>query len=159
VPLRRSILATWLALTVVVFAVTDWYGLRGDREPSEAGRYLLERSSPDDRIFVWGQAPRIYLDAERHPASRYIATFPLTGYIFGGPVPGLDTRGRILPEAWENLAKDFKDHPPAYIVDTQVDEAAMFPVHEFPGLARLLADQYVSLTRTAEGQIYKRAEK
>jgi hypothetical protein len=74
-------------------------------------------SSPDDRIFVWGQSSEIYLDAHRRPASRYITTFPLTGNIFGGPLPNVDTRSRIVPGSWENLEQDFAKHPPAYIID------------------------------------------
>ena len=107
---------------------------------SEAGRYLFAHSDPANRIFVWGQRPDlirafrpcrqdfclgsksgIYLDAHRRPACRYITTFPLTGYVFGGPIPGFDTRSRILPGAWSTLEQDFARHPPTYIVDVQPD--------------------------------------
>ena len=150
---------TWaaLALTVLVFWVTHWRGLLPQREGTEAGRYLLVHSTPEDRIFVWGQASRIYLDARRRPASRYIATFPLTGYIFGPPLPGVDTRGRIVPGSWANLEKDLATHPPAYIVDTEADPGARYPVAQFPVLNRLLAERYRAVARTAEGLIYQRA--
>jgi hypothetical protein len=88
---------SWLALTLVAFSFAHWYGLAWQREPTEAGRYLLGHSSPEDRIFVWGQAAPIYLDAHRRPASRYITSFPLTGYIFGSSSPDIDTRSRIVP--------------------------------------------------------------
>jgi hypothetical protein len=58
---------------------------------------LLAHSDPADRIFVWGQTPEIYLDAQRRPACRYITTFPLTGYVFGGPILGFDTRSGSCP--------------------------------------------------------------
>src|SRR4026208_667512 len=103
------------------------------REPKETGRYLLEHSAPNDRIFVWGHKARIYLEARRRPACRYITTFPLTGYVFGGPLPGFDTRGRILPGAWTTLEQDFARHPPTYIVDVQPDpKSAQNPVRNFP---------------------------
>src|SRR6266576_3849901 len=119
--LRPKVTYAWLALTVIAFSIKHWTGLAPQSVPSEAGRYLLAHSAPADRIFVWGQTPEIYLDAHRRPACRYITTFPLTGYVFGGPIPGFDTRSRILPSAWTNLERDFAKHPPTYIIDVQSD--------------------------------------
>jgi hypothetical protein len=93
------------------------------------------------------------------PACRYIATFPLTGYIFGGPIPGVDTRQRILPGAWENLERDFAQHPPAYIVDVEsngADYTADYRIADFAILKQIVDKQYVLATRTAEGAIYRR---
>src|SRR6266478_2187691 len=154
--LRPRVTYAWLALTIVFFSIKHWTGLASLRAPSETGQYLLTHSSPDDRIFVWGQTSEIYLDAHRRPASRYITTFPLTGYIFGGPIPGFDTRSRILPGAWTNLERDFARHPPTYIVDVQADpKTARHPVKNFPILAKLLAERYQPVAHTAEGVIYR----
>ena len=155
--LRPRVTYVWLALTVVAFSVAHSVGLARRREPSEAGRYLFTHSNPADRIFIWGQkSPEIYLDAHRRPACRYITTFPLTGYVFGGPIPGFDTRSRILPGAWTTLEQDFARHPPAYIVDLQSDpKSAQYPVKNFPILAKLLAERYQPVAHTAEGVIYR----
>jgi 4-amino-4-deoxy-L-arabinose transferase-like glycosyltransferase len=153
--LRPKVTYAWLALTVVIFSIKHWTGLAPQRIPSEAGRYLSTHSAPDDKIFVWGQTPEIYLDARRRPASRYITTFPLTGYIFGGPIPGFDTRSRILPGAWNNLEQDFARHPPTYIIDVQDPNAAQYPVKDFPILAKLLKDRYQPVGYTVEGVIYR----
>src|SRR5881227_525620 len=154
--LRPTVTYAWLALTVFAFSIKHWTGLAQRRVPSEAGRYLSTHSSPDDRIFVWGQTPEIYLDAFRRPASRYITTFALTGYVFGGPIPGLDTRNRILPGAWTTLEQDFARHPPTYIVDIQPEpKSEQYPVKNFPILAKLLAERYQPVTHTAEGVIYR----
>ncbi len=153
--LRPVVTYAWLVLTVVAFSIAHWRGLASQREPSEAGRYLSANSARDDRVFVWGQEPKIYLDARRRPASRYITTFPLTGYVFGGPLPGLETHNRILPGAWRNLEQDFRKHRPIYIVDVQSDPGAQYPVRDFPILARLLAEQYRQVARTDEGVIYR----
>src|SRR5881392_1651172 len=154
--LRPKVTCAWLALTVIAFSVKQWAGLAPRRVPSEAGRYLFTHSAPADRIFVWGQTPEIYIDAHRRPACRYITTFPLTGYVFGGPIPGLDTRSRILPGAWTNLERDFARHPPAYIVDVQPDpNSEQRPVKNFPILAKLLAERYEPVAQTAEGVIYR----
>jgi hypothetical protein len=154
--LQPGVTCAWLALTIIVLLFTHWAGLAPQRVPTEAGRYLFSNSSHDDRIFVWGQSPEIYLDAHRRPACRYITTFPLTGYVFGGPIPGFDTRSRIMPGAWTILEQDFARHPPTYIVDVQPDlKSAQNPVKNFPILAKLLAERYQPVAHTAEGVIYR----
>src|SRR5216117_2798567 len=154
--LRPRVTYAWLALTIIVFSIKHWTGLAPRRVPSEAGQYLFTHSARADRIFVWGQSPEIYLDAHRRPACRYITTFPLTGYVFGGPVPGFDTRSRILPGAWSTLEQDFARHPPTYIVDVQPEpKSAQYPVKNFPILAKLLAARYEPVAQTAEGVIYR----
>jgi hypothetical protein len=151
---RPALTYIWLGLTVVAFSIAHWRGLARQRELTESGRFLLQHSNINDRIFVWGQTPKIYLDAHRRPASRFVVTFPLTGYIFGG-FTGIDTHNRIVPGAWAELEQDFNKHPPAYIVDVQVPQKnAQYPVAHFPFLARLLADKYQPVARTAEGVIY-----
>jgi 4-amino-4-deoxy-L-arabinose transferase-like glycosyltransferase len=154
--LRPAVTYAWLVLTVIAFLIIHWIGLASRRVPSEAGRYLFTHSSPEDKIFVWGQTPEIYLHARRRPACRYITTFPLTGYVFGGPIPGFDTRSRILPGAWSTLQRDFAKHPPTYIVDVRPDsKSAQYPVKNFPILAKLLAERYQPVVDTAEGVIYR----
>ena len=153
--LQPNVTYAWLALTVIIFSIIYWIGLAPLRVPTEAGRYLFTHSNPDDRIFVWGQTSKIYLDAHRRPACRYVETFPLTGYVFGGPIPGFNTRNRILPGAWATLVQDFAKHPPAYIVDVQDPSKAQYPVKDFPILAKLLAEKYQPVAHTAEGVIYR----
>jgi len=132
----------WLALTVVVFSISHGVGQAKRRNVSGTEGYLIEHSAPQDRIFVWGDATSIYLYTQRQPASRYIITFPLTGHIFGAPLPGVDTRDRIVPGSWENLQQDFAKHPPAYIIDLNSGPGALYPVQQFPILAKLLAEHY-----------------
>jgi len=154
--LRPRVTYVWLAFTIIFFSIKHWTGLVHRRVPSKTGQYLLARSGPAERIFVWGQSPEIYLDARRRPACRYITTFPLTGYVFGGPIPGFDTRSRILPGAWSTLEQDFARHPPTYIVDVQPDpKSAHYPVQNFPILAKLLTERYQPVAHTAEGVIYR----
>jgi 4-amino-4-deoxy-L-arabinose transferase-like glycosyltransferase len=153
--LRPRVTYAWLAFTVIIFSIIYWTGLAPLRLPSEAGRYLFMHSNPEDRIFVWGQNVKIYLQAHRRPASRYITTFPLTGNIFGGPLPDVDTRGRILPGSWDNLQQDFAKHPPAYIIDLYSGPGGQYRVQQFPILAKLLVEHYQPVARTAEGVIYR----
>lgn len=154
--LRPRVTRGWLALSVVVFFALHWTGIEERRQPSEAGQYVLRHSSIDDRIFVWGQSPRVYLEARRRPASRYVATFPLTGYIFGGEFSGDDTSARILTGAWSELKADLDAHPPAFIVDTEAHKDSQHPMAQFPYLARLVAEHYRPVVRLREAVIYRR---
>jgi 4-amino-4-deoxy-L-arabinose transferase-like glycosyltransferase len=154
--LQPKVTYAWLTLTVVVFSIVHWVGLAFQRAPTEAGRYLFTHSAPGERIFVWGLRKEIYLDSHRRPACRYITTFPLTGHVFGGRIPGFDTRSRILPGAWANLEQDFAKHPPTYVIDVESDpDTAENPVKDFPILAKLLAERYQPVAHTAEGVIYR----
>ena len=154
--LRPKTTYAWLALIVIAFSLSAWTGLASRRVPSKAGQYLFRHSASDDRIFVWGESAAIYLDAHRRPACRYVESFPLTGHIFGGSLPGLDTHNRILPGAWSTLQQDFTRHPPAYIVDLEADPStAENPVKDYPILAKLLKERYQPVARTPEGVIYR----
>lgn len=162
---RRSawwrVAAIWTLSVAVVFVPVHVRGLAARLQPSEAGRWVREHSSESARLFVWGQGTRIYLDARRRPASRYIATFPLTGYIFGprpddpGAVDPADTSDRVLPGAWANLAADFRAHPPAFIIDTEIGERAEYPIARFPYMAALLTG-YRQVAALSDGVVYAR---
>lgn len=158
-PLWRVAFAIWLLLTLVAFPIVKWRELSVRASPTEAGDFLLAHRRPDDRLFVWGEVARIYLEARMRPACRYIMTYPLTGYVFGGPIPGLDTRSRILPGAWENLERDFRKHPPDYIVDVQkpaIEWSADYRIADFPVLQRMIDEQFEIAATTAEGIVYRR---
>jgi 4-amino-4-deoxy-L-arabinose transferase-like glycosyltransferase len=153
---RPAVMCSWLAITVTAFSISYWKFLAWHREPSETAQYLSEHSAPNDRVFIWGRsAAEVYLHARRRPACRYVLTFPLTGMIFGEELPGLDTRDRIVPGAWDNLEEDFRKHPPVYIADHYSSPGAQYPVRDFPILAKLLAEHYELVARTAQGVIYR----
>jgi 4-amino-4-deoxy-L-arabinose transferase-like glycosyltransferase len=146
----------WLTLTVIAFSISHWVSLSGERQPSETARYLAAHSRPSDRIFIWGRsAARVYLQAQRRPACRYVLTFPLTGFIFGEKLPGVDTTDRIVPGAWRHLEEDFHAHPPLYIADFYAAPDAQYPAKNFPILAELLAKHYQLVATTEQGLIYR----
>lgn len=140
---QPAVMAGWMAFTVIGFSISHWIMLAGNRKPTEMASYLTKHSAPNDRIFVWGRgSAQVYLQARRRPASRYVLTFPLTGLIFGGDLPGVDTRDRIVPGAWDKLEEDFRKHPPRFIVDFDSGPIGQYPVHDFPVLTSLLAKNY-----------------
>jgi 4-amino-4-deoxy-L-arabinose transferase-like glycosyltransferase len=148
-------LSGFLVVSFVAFLVSGSIGLSHVPDDTATGRYLREHAAPGDRIFVWGRGTRVYLDARRRPASRYIATFPLTGRIFGAPALHVDTTARILPDAWNHLQEDFRAHPPAYIVDMEVGPRADYPMDRFPMLRDRVAAHYEAVWREPGSIVYK----
>ena len=159
----RRLLVGWTALSVLVSFVIEAYdGLLKPPAVRPAVAWLAAHAAPGDRLFVWGQDPRIYLATGTRPASRYIAAFPLTGYVFGIPEswdPNFDTSHRIAPGAWDTLAQDFRRHPPKYIVDTDAARRVpRYPILHFPYLAGLIETHYVLRFRGSDGLVYERRE-
>jgi hypothetical protein len=152
--------ALWIGVTAVGFFISHCIGVAKHWEPSSAGQYLLTHSRPADEIFVWGQNSYIYLDAQRKAATRYVATFPLTGHIFGSPLtwsPTFDTSDRILPGAWDNLRLDFIKAAPQYIVDCDAARAVpRYPINNFHYLHAIVANCYSLEAETADGYIYRK---
>jgi 4-amino-4-deoxy-L-arabinose transferase-like glycosyltransferase len=152
--------ALWVGVTAVGFSISHCIGVAKHWEPSSAGQYLLTHSQPADEIFVWGQSSNIYLDAQRKAATRYVATFPLTGHIFGSPLtwdPNFDTSDRILPGAWDNLRADFVKAAPQYIVDCDAARAVpRYPITDFKYLHAVIDNCYSLEAKTADGYIYKK---
>ena len=158
--LKPSFLYGWIMLTVVGFLISHSYGTYNNRALLAPGVYLQENSPEDATIFVWGQKTNIYLDAERTPASRFVATFPLTGYIFGSPHswdPSYDTSDRIVAGSWESLAREFQEKLPDYIIDEDGARAVpRYPIRNYPLLKNILDEHYQKEAKMEFGIIYKK---
>jgi len=157
---RRRLLAGWLILSAAIYLVVDTVGIVRHGTPGASAVYVREHSNASDRIFVWGQGDRftgLYLDAERRPAARYIASYPLTGHIFGVWDPKLDTSNRIVPGAWDSLRSDFTAHPPRYIIDTDgIVQPTTYPIARYPYLRDYLGRYYHAVFRASDGVVFER---
>jgi 4-amino-4-deoxy-L-arabinose transferase-like glycosyltransferase len=160
--LRRSVMVFLLVGTAGAFLVRNSIGIQEWRTPSPLSSYVREHSTPEDRIFIWGQRDWYYAEAQRRPASRFILSFPLTGRFFGSPLsddPDYDTSYRIQPGAWETLERDFAEHPPLFFVDTDPQsEARKYPPQRYPYLRRLLAEEYEVVLTIPDGVVYRRLD-
>jgi len=160
--LRRGVLGFLLAGSAAAFLVVNCVGLFPWRRASPLSQYVRLHSGPQDKVFFWGQRDWLYAEAERRPASRFILCFPLTGYVFGSPLsddPLHDSTERILPGAWETLAREFAEHPPILFVDTDPGTVAKkYPPTRYPYLRRLLAEEYREVFATPEGVVYRRID-
>lgn len=160
---RRRLLVGWSAFTILFGLGAALYDGSLHAQPMPpATAWLRSHARAEDRLFVWGQDPHVYLDSGLRPASRYVAYFPLTGYVFGLPEswdPTYDTSRRIAPGAWEHLAEDFTHHPPAYILDLDdVRTVPRYPIANYPYLAHLLERSYHVVFRGPDAVIFARRE-
>jgi 4-amino-4-deoxy-L-arabinose transferase-like glycosyltransferase len=156
----RPWLPRWLGVSALIFLMVDSIGVMKHSALSTAASYVREHSDATDRIFVWGQGTRhtgMYLDSDRLPASRFIASFPLTGHIFGLGDPGEAAALRVPPQRWQELRDDFARHPPRYIIDTDgMGGPPRYPIARYPVLQEYLAASYREVHRAPDGIVYGR---
>lgn len=114
----------------------SWAGL------DTAGGYIRANSSPDDKLFVWGYAPDLYLMSDRKPAARFNHTNFLSGLI-----PGIkeDNGSGIVPGAWEQVIRDLEGSKPLFVADVSPGNYGLsgrYPTGRFPPLDRFLKENY-----------------
>ncbi len=133
-------------------ATDSWIKLSPDYRKVSA--YVRARTQPDDRLFVWGWFPALYVDADRVPASRFVYTHLLSG---ARSQSGATTRGHLVPEAWPMLMEDLARTRPAYILDTSPGRYDYpFPPEQYPALAQLLSSSYQLETEIEGVRVFRR---
>jgi dolichyl-phosphate-mannose-protein mannosyltransferase len=103
--------------------------------------YIHDHTAPDQRVFVWGDWPALYIESDRLMAGRFPGF--LRGFARGsGLAPdNWDTK----PDVWPLLQSDLQAHPPALIIDTAPanwSDFSMYPMSSYPVLADLVAGRY-----------------
>lgn len=140
-----------------------WYG-HGYTEPDyrSIAAYIEKHSQPDERIFVWGYSPEIYVLAKRSTAARFVFCDYLTGRISSHPRvldPSFDTLPYAAPGAWLLFQLDMEKNRPRYIVDAAVGnfhQYRKYSPHNYPWLHGLLKRDYVLETNIAGADLYRR---
>ena len=125
------------------------FSLQGDWEVAQ---FLSKRSRAQDRIWVWGFEPAIYLFAERRPATRFIYDLPLS----------IDVANPWTPRWQQEALQVLRRSPPRYIVVATQDVTAVeredsrAQLRYFPALARWLQRTYILETQVERFLIYRR---
>ncbi|MFI5361843.1 MAG: glycosyltransferase family 39 protein [Elusimicrobiota bacterium] len=114
------------------------------------GRYIAERSTPNDTVFVFGSEPQIMYYAERRSASRYIYAYPLMAAL-----------GETAARQREALA-EIAANAPKFIVTAHLPTEFLMsrqtPMDLMTGLGALLSASYrlvaaTPLKRTGEPEL------
>lgn len=126
------------------------------------GNYVRAHSTPDERLFVWGNASQIYYFANRVMATRFAFTNYHAGKIWGSwsyAADAGDTSQFVVPRAWSELLEDLDRTPPEFIVDTGAGRIANFDLHpigRYEELARRVARGYRLDAVVAGVPVYRR---
>jgi len=107
----------------------------------DVGAYLRARTTPQDSIFVWGNAPGIYFHAGRRAASRFSYTLYLTI-----PFRGLPYRDTFLSEFAASRPKYFvllkEPRPWSSLVCVPLP-SQVGAYYQFPELRRIIDSEYL----------------
>lgn len=129
------------ALTQAVY----WPGRDG--LAADAAGWLRDRARPDDRLFVWGKRPHLYVYSGLVPATRFVTCTFLSGLVpWERVAPHEDTTRWIVPGAWDLLLEDLERERPRFIVDASKDHLfgdGAYAVDRFPRLKSFLDAGYV----------------
>jgi hypothetical protein len=103
--------------------------------------YIKANSGPQDRVFVWGVWPALYVESDRLMATRFPGF--LRGFARGSDLRpnNWDTSAAV----WPALQEDLMRHPPALIVDTAPagwSDFSMYPMSNYPVLAGFVTAHY-----------------
>lgn len=156
---RHRVLA-WTAVAALVFATLGFWGRRLHAMPdyTRLAAEVARRTTPDDRVEIWGNYPEVLWAADRRSASRFVHSNFLTGYSSGRPV-GPQTAASITPGAWRMWLDDVQAHPPALILDTSASgmrDYGRYPMRDYPLLRAFVAKGYRRVSTIDGVDLYER---
>lgn len=114
---------------------------------------LAQRTTPADRVLVWGMHPETYWLADRTPASRYLTAGLLTNYSGGRDGPRVGERYAVAG-AWPVFRAEMTARAPALVVDDSRGEP--YRPDRLPSLRRLLTGRYEEVGRVDGAVLYAR---
>jgi len=119
--------------------------------------FIKENTKNEDKIFVWGYSPEIYLWANRSPASRFFIP---------DVAVGLSPGGERFTESNENIEKmreiilnDLKENKPFYIIDTSLIcnfGYENFPLEKISVLWQFIENEYILEKEIGKIKIYRK---
>lgn len=165
---RKSSLVLGVAFTVAFIAFSWlWYEVKPNMQRYydtyyEVGSWIKTHSTPNDRIFVWGNSPEIYYFSDRVMGTRFPFCNYHTGKIWGSPlyddINATGTEAFIVPRAWTDLMEDLNKNPPLYIVDGaagRLDKFDLHPIARYPQLLQWVNLRYRRIESVAGVPLYR----
>lgn len=127
-----------------------------DLRASPVCNYVRAHSKPGDAIFVWGFVPELYTSCERRPASRYVFTTFVAGFVpWFERASKKDDDARAVPGSRKLLIDDLERSRPPIIVDAP-KTLGNRSMRRYEELAAYLDKRYCE-ARTTDGlDVYRR---
>lgn len=118
-------------------------------------RYVLERTEPHERIFVWGFRAETYLSAQRMPASRFVYTVYPAGVVPWFQATREEEERRAVPGSRTLLLADLDRERPELIIDAGRTMSGRY-MYNYPQL-RAYLDRNYCFMRYVDGEpVYRR---
>jgi hypothetical protein len=164
---RRAPLVAACALPALCFFVLATAGRSlaatfDEREPRYDGvaARITALTTADERIFVWGNSPQLYVLARRPMGARFSFCNYMTGESPGTPTEtGVrNADANQLPAAWDMLFDDLERRRPALFVDAAAagwDGYDKFPLGRYPRL-RAYVDRHYRAVEVHTGVVLYR---
>ncbi|MER5438055.1 glycosyltransferase family 39 protein [Streptomyces sp. NPDC002790] len=149
---RRALLAS--SCCAALFLTWGLLAPRTDLAHTERlATAVRERTTPDDRILIWGMHPEAYWLSNRTPASRFLTAGLLTNFSGGRDGGGVGERFAV-PGSWATFRAEVRDRPPTLIVDDS--RGAPYGPGRVGSLRRILAG-YWEVAVVDGSVVYERA--
>lgn len=142
---RRLAIAGVVVPGVVAFALLFVPGsFHGRPDPTELAAFVVDHTTTDQRVFVWGSYPELLLRADRLPAGSLVHSDFVTGRSGGREDPEV-TLSLATPGAYEILLDSLRAHPPELVLDTSTADGLgyeQYPLDLFPELHDFVTSGY-----------------
>lgn len=134
-----------------------------EREPPypEVAARIDALTAPQERVFVWGNSPQLYILARRPMGTRFSFCNYMTGESPGTPTESgrwsADTNQ--LPASWDMLFADLERRQPALLIDAAAagwDGYDKFPMARYPRLRAYVDEHYRPVEVDAGVVLYRR---
>jgi hypothetical protein len=126
---------------------------------------VAARTSAAESIWVWGNAPLIYAEAQRRAGGRFVFCNYITGLSPATPSeydPDVDAAAAAVPGALALALEDLDRRRPALFLDTaaaRLKGYGKFPLRRYPELAAYVALHYRRDGEAGGVPVYRRTER
>jgi len=165
---RRAPLLVLCVLPALIFFGLATFGRplaaaldEGEPRYDEVADRIDALTTSEERVFVWGNSPQLYVMARRPMGTRFSFCNYMTGESPGTPTETgqRNADANQLPAAWEMLFADLEQRRPALFVDAAAagwDGYGKYPLARYPRLRAYVDQNYRPVEVRAGVVLYRR---
>ncbi|MEZ4406007.1 MAG: hypothetical protein R3A52_05980 [Polyangiales bacterium] len=118
-------------------------------------RYVVERTQPGEKVFVWGFRAETHVSSGRLPASRFVYSVYPSGVVPWFPSTRAEEEARQVPGARQQLLEDLERERPELVIDAGRSMSGRY-MYNYPVL-RAYLDRNYCFMRYVDGEpVYRR---
>ena len=135
--------------------------MNASRATTTSPRASTRSAPPDERIFVWGNSPQLYVLARRPMGARFSSSNFVTGESPGTPTETgqWNADANQSPARWDMLFADLERRRPALFVDAAAagwDGYGKYPLARYPRLRAYVDQNYRPIEVEGGVVLYRR---